>query len=106
MDCLYPGTFQFSKVKWGAKFEYEYIDNYKLLQTAMKNNGVQKIIDAQKLAKAKYQDNLEFCQWLKAYFEKNYSGEPYDGPGRRKDQELYYIAGGNKVAPKQQSAVK
>ena len=46
MDCLFPGTFQFSKVKWGAKFEYEYIDNYKLLQTAMKNNGVQKIIDA------------------------------------------------------------
>lgn len=96
MDCLYPGTFAYSKVKWSAKFEYEFMENYKILQSAMTKNGIQKIIDAQKLAKAKYQDNLEFCQWLKAYFEKNYNGEVYDGPARRKNQELHYIGSGNK----------
>jgi hypothetical protein len=42
---------------------------------------------------------LEFCQWIKAYFEKHYSGAEYDALGRRKNQELYYIAGGGKVAP-------
>lgn len=42
---------------------------------------------------------MEFCQWIKAYFEKHYSGAEYDALGRRKNQELYYIAGGGKVAP-------
>ncbi len=25
MDAIYPGTFNLSKVKWGAKFDYEYV---------------------------------------------------------------------------------
>ena len=36
---------------------------------------------------------------MKAYFEKNYNGEPYDALGRRKNQELFYIMGGGKIAP-------
>lgn len=52
-----------------------------------------------KLVKAKYQDNLEFCQWIKRYFDLNYSGEPYNAVERRKGQQLFYIMGGNKVAP-------
>ena len=52
-----------------------------------------------KLVKAKYQDNLEFCQWIKRYFDLNYSGEPYNAVERRKGQNLFYIMGGNKVAP-------
>ena len=99
MDCLYPGTFQFSKVKWNAKHEYEFVENYKILQQSFDRNGIKRYIEVNKLTKAKYQDNLEFCQWLKAYFEKNYNGEPYDAIGRRKGQELFYIAGGGKVAP-------
>ncbi len=99
MDCLYPGTFQFSKVKWNAKHEYEFVENYKILQSSFDKNGVKRYIEVGKLTKAKYQDNLEFCQWLKAYFEKNYNGEPYDAVGRRKGQELFYIMGGGKVAP-------
>ena len=35
---------------------------------------------------------------MKAYFEKNYNGEPYDALGRRKNQELHYILGGGKIA--------
>ena len=55
--------------------------------------------------KAKYQDNLEFCQWLKAYFEKNWNGEPYDGPARRKGQELYLIGAGNKFVKQAQPTI-
>ena len=47
--------------------------------------------------KAKYQDNLEFCQWIKRYFDLNYSGEPYNALQRRKGQDIFYILGGNKV---------
>ena len=98
LDCLYPGTFQFSKVKWDAKHEYEYVENYKVLQSAFDKNGIKRHIEVSKLVKAKYQDNLEFCQWLKAYFEKNYNGEPYDALGRRKNKDLHYILGGGKIA--------
>lgn len=55
-------------------------------------------IEVGKLTKAKYQDNLEFCQWLKAFFEKNYNGEPYDAQARRKGQDLFYL-GGTTAAP-------
>lgn len=54
LDCLYPNTFAYSKVKWNAKHEYEFIENYKILQSAFHNNGIKRVIDAQKLAKAKY----------------------------------------------------
>ena len=49
--------------------------------------------------KAKYQDNLEFLQWMKRFFDIKYNGAPYDAAGRRKGQDLFYILGGNKVAP-------
>jgi RP/EB family microtubule-associated protein len=99
LDALYPGTFAISKVKWGAKHEYEYVENYKILQSAFDKNGIKRHIDVAKLTKARYLDNLEFCQWLKAFFEKNYNGEPYDALNRRKGQDLHYILGGTKVAP-------
>lgn len=52
-----------------------------------------------KLQKAKYQDNLEFLQWMKRYFDLNYNGDAYDSIGRRKGQDLFYIMGGTKVGP-------
>lgn len=46
---------------------------------------------------------MEFCQWLKAFFEKNYNGNPYDAIERRKGQDLHYL-GGATVAPVKKSA--
>jgi RP/EB family microtubule-associated protein len=102
MDALYPNTFPFSKVRWECKNEYEFVENYKVLQQAFDKNGVKRHIDVNKMIKAKYQDNLEFCQWLKAFFEKNYNGEPYDAVGRRKGQDLFYL-GGTSVPPVKKS---
>ena len=99
MDAIYPGSFNLSKVKWGAKFDYEFVENYKVLQSAFDKNGIKKHIEVDKLVKAKYQDNLEFCQWIKRYFDLNYSGEPYNALQRRKGANIFYILGGNKVAP-------
>ena len=50
--------------------DYEFINNYKLLQSAFNKNKVQRHVDVDKLIRAKYQDNLEFCQWLKAFFDQ------------------------------------
>lgn len=102
IDKIYPGTFNIKKVKWNAKFDYEWMENYKILQTAFKKNGIKKNVDVDKLIKAKYQDNLEFCQWLKKYHDLHWNGEPYDPIARRgagPEGAMYYIAGGSKVNP-------
>jgi len=58
------------------------VANYKLLQNAFKKNKIQKYIDVDKLIRGKFQDNLEFCQWLKAFFDQtggiNGAREGYD----------------------------
>lgn len=34
IDACYPGTVPMGKVRWGAKHDYEYVENYKILQQA------------------------------------------------------------------------
>ena len=34
-----------------------------------------------RLVKARFQDNFEFIQWFKKFFDANYDGRPYDAPG-------------------------
>lgn len=70
-----------SKVDWSAKSSHEYVANYKLLQKAFTKNKVQRYVDVDKLIRGKYQDNLEFCQWLKAFWDMQNGGgsrEDYD----------------------------
>ncbi len=79
----------------------------KVLQNAFAKNQIKRHLEVEKLVKAKYQDNLEFCQWLKRYWDINNNGEPYDALTLRHGQDLYYIAGGNKVNfPNKAGAVK
>lgn len=98
VDKIYPGTFQLGGVKWNAKSEYEYMDNYKILNGAFRKNGIQKNLEVDKLAKCRLLDNTEMCQWIKKYFELHYSGQEYDPISRRNGQDLHYILGGNKIS--------
>jgi len=83
MDAIYPGKVSLSKVNFTAKNEYEYVANFKILQTVFDKLGIDKHIDVTKLVKGKYQDNLEFFQWIKRYFDLNYSGGEYNAVERR-----------------------
>jgi RP/EB family microtubule-associated protein len=85
VDACYPGSIKLSKVNFNAKQEYEFIQNYKVLQDAFDKLNIAKHIEVQKLIRAKYQDNLEMMQWLKAFFDSNYnqSEGKYDAVGRR-----------------------
>eukprot|EP00554_Chaetoceros_debilis_P016113 CAMPEP_0194118672 /NCGR_PEP_ID=MMETSP0150-20130528/36562_1 /TAXON_ID=122233 /ORGANISM="Chaetoceros debilis, Strain MM31A-1" /LENGTH=415 /DNA_ID=CAMNT_0038810137 /DNA_START=35 /DNA_END=1282 /DNA_ORIENTATION=+ len=85
MDYMYPGSIPMKRVNWAAKSDFQYIENYKLLQIAFTKTRVQKHVDVDKLIRAKYQDNLEFCQWLKAFFEHATSAvrDDYDAIARR-----------------------
>jgi microtubule-associated protein, RP/EB family len=79
-DLIFPGSIPMSKVNWAARSDYEFVQNYKLLQNAFTKNCVQRHVDVDKLIRAKYQDNLEFCQWLKAFFDQSgrSRGDEYD----------------------------
>ncbi|XP_057574821.1 microtubule-associated protein RP/EB family member 1-like [Hippopotamus amphibius kiboko] len=87
MDMLFPGSTALKKVKFQAKLEDEYIQNFKILQAGLKRMGVDKIIPVDKLVKGKFQDNFEFVQWFKKFFDANYDGKDYDLVAARQGQE-------------------
>ena len=43
MDMLFPGSIALKKVKFQAKLEHEYIQNFKILQAGFKRMGVDKV---------------------------------------------------------------
>lgn len=69
-DYIFPGAVPMKRVNWHAHSDFQFIENYKILQMAMNKTNVRKHVDVDKLIRAKYQDNLEFCQWLKAFYEQ------------------------------------
>ncbi|VDD95493.1 unnamed protein product [Enterobius vermicularis] len=77
-DFLFPGSIQLRRVKWNSKLELDWLDNWKLLQTAWKSLGVEKIVPVEKLIKGKFQDNFEFLQWFKKFFDANYDDHEYN----------------------------
>ena len=83
LDSIF-GDIPMSRVKMNAKHEYEYIANFKVLQNAFKAHKIDKPIPIDKLVKCKMQDNLEFLQWMKRFWEANYGGQGYDAVARRK----------------------
>lgn len=83
LDSMYPGKVPMSKVDWSANKDYEYIQNYKVLQKCFTSLKLDKHIEVDRLVRGKYQDNLEFMQWFKKFYELNASGQPYDAVAQR-----------------------
>ena len=69
MDMLFPGSIALKKLKFQAKLEHQYIQNFKILQAGFKRMSVDKIIPLDKLVKGKFQDTFEFVQWFKKFFD-------------------------------------
>ncbi|UZJ54905.1 hypothetical protein CBS101457_004225 [Exobasidium rhododendri] len=85
VDSVY-GNVAMMKLNFAAKHDYEYVNNYKVLQDTFKRNKIDKPIPVEKLVKCKMQDNLEFLQWMKKFWDQNYPGTEYDPEGRRQGQ--------------------
>ena len=75
-----PGKIQMSKVNWNAKYDYEYIANFKLLQQGFTKCSIPKTLEIEKLVRGKCQDNLEMLQWMKKHFENSYVLREKRGP--------------------------
>ncbi|XP_055328919.1 microtubule-associated protein RP/EB family member 1-like [Paramacrobiotus metropolitanus] len=94
MHMLFPSCVQLKKVKFNTRLEHEYVGNFKILQAAFKSVNIDKTVPVDKLVKGRFQDNFEFVQWFKKFFDANSadcnvqeydpmearSGEPLGGP--------------------------
>ncbi|KAK2076278.1 hypothetical protein QBZ16_001210 [Prototheca wickerhamii] len=86
MDCLHPGTVNMKKVDFNVRNDYEFVGNYKELQQAFTKTGIDRAFNVAALSKGKLQDNNEFMQWFKGYWDSvtgGYAIEDYDPVSRR-----------------------
>ena len=102
IDVIHPGKVALNKVNWKAKNDYQFIANLKILQIAFDKIGIKRYVEVQKLAKAKYQDNLEFIQWLKRYYDLNCGqrGNNYLADQRRNGAVVDFSFADKNVVPK------
>ncbi|KAJ1560990.1 hypothetical protein HK405_005261 [Cladochytrium tenue] len=77
------GDVALSKVKFTSKNEYDYFNNFKILQTVFNAHDIDKNIPVDRLVKCRYNDNLEFLQWIKKYWDAFYPGGGYNAVARR-----------------------
>ncbi|KAI3386185.1 hypothetical protein SNEBB_002711 [Seison nebaliae] len=85
---LFPNVVKLRKLKFGTNLEHEYIQNFKILQEAFLKLNIDKEIPVQKLIKGRFQDNFEFLQWFKKFYDANDKGYFYDPLEARQYQQL------------------
>jgi len=89
LDMMFKGKVPMRKVNWSARNDYEFVKNYKVIQSVFNKQKIQKHVEVEKLVRGKYQDNLEWMQWLKSFYESNMSADAvpddYDVSARRKN---------------------
>ncbi|CAZ82011.1 unnamed protein product [Tuber melanosporum] len=78
------GDVPMQKVKFNVNTEYAYLQNFKILTSVFSSKGIDRPIPVERLVKCKFQDNLEFLQWTKKYWDQYYPGGDYDALSRRK----------------------
>ena len=75
-----------SRVKFNANTDYAYLENFKILSNTFRKHAIDRPLPVADLIKCKMQDNLEFLQWTKKYWDQYYPGGDYDALARRKGQ--------------------
>lgn len=95
MDSIYEDI-PMHRVKFNATAEYEFQTNYKILQSCLTKHNIEKPVYVEKLIRCRFQDNLEFLQWLKKYWVQNKDESPYDSESRRNYRSI--STGGNTLS--------
>ncbi|TKX18823.1 microtubule integrity protein mal3 [Elsinoe australis] len=73
-----------SRVKFNVNSEWQYLENFKILSSAFRKHQIERSIPVESLVKCKMQDNLEFLQWTKRFWDQYFPGGDYDALSRRK----------------------
>lgn len=58
-----------------------------MIDLKKKSSSLIQIIPVEKLVKGRFQDNLDFIQWFKKFFDANYDGKEYDPVAARQGQD-------------------
>ncbi|KAH7728668.1 EBF3-S protein [Aphelenchoides avenae] len=87
-EVVFPGSIQLKRVKWNSRNELDWLSNWKLVATTWKQIGIERQPQVDKIVKGKFQDNFEFLQWFKKFFDANYDGHEYDPVALRNFEEL------------------
>uniref|UniRef100_A0A182WL91 Microtubule-associated protein RP/EB family member 1 n=1 Tax=Anopheles minimus TaxID=112268 RepID=A0A182WL91_9DIPT len=90
MDVLFPGCLQLKRVKFCTNVEHDFLNNLRIFQNALVQLKVSKAVPIERLAKGRFQDNFEFLQWFKKFFDANYDGKEYDPKGARNNAPMGY----------------
>ncbi|XP_026477905.1 microtubule-associated protein RP/EB family member 1-like [Ctenocephalides felis] len=104
MDMLFPGSVPMKRIKFKTNLEHEYIQNFKLLQASFNKMGVDKIVPIDKLVKGRFQDNFEFMQWFKKFFDANFDGRDYDALAMREGAPMGNASGNRNMIAKKTPA--
>ncbi|KAL7903112.1 microtubule-associated protein RP/EB family member 1 [Trichoderma sp. SZMC 28014] len=104
-DSIYMDV-PMSKVKFNASGDYAYIQNFKVLQNTFLKHQVDKPIPVESLVKCKMQDNLEFLQWTKKFWDLNFPDHDYDAVARRKGGAMPAAAAAPRAAAVSSSAAR
>ncbi|KAI1934932.1 microtubule integrity protein mal3 [Ophidiomyces ophidiicola] len=73
-----------ARVKFNVNTEFAYIQNFKVLQNIFARHQIDRPVPVEMLIKCRMQDNLDFLQFTKRFWDQNYPGGEYDAVGRRK----------------------
>lgn len=74
MNLIFPNCINLSRVKISAKLEHECLQNMKLFQGALTQLKLDKTIPVDRLIKGRFQDNFEFLQWFKKFYDSQAPG--------------------------------
>ncbi|KAI9581046.1 hypothetical protein GQX74_014429 [Glossina fuscipes] len=66
------------------------LENFEILQALFEKVKADKIIPIDKLVKGDFQDNFEFLQWFKKFFDANYDEKDYDASAARDGAQMGY----------------
>ncbi|XP_062549380.1 microtubule-associated protein RP/EB family member 1-like [Armigeres subalbatus] len=90
MDILFPGSVPLKRVKYCTNLEHDFLNNLKIFQNSLVSMAVDKAVPIDRLIKGRFQDNFEFLQWFKKFFDANYDGKEYDPLGARHQHPMGY----------------
>ncbi|KAM8712722.1 hypothetical protein ACLKA7_013109 [Drosophila subpalustris] len=74
MEMIFPNCINIKRVKMSAKLEHECFHNMKLFQGSLTRLKLDKTIPVDRLIKGRFQDNFEFLQWFKKFFDSQAPG--------------------------------
>ncbi|KAL1395516.1 hypothetical protein pipiens_011191 [Culex pipiens pipiens] len=90
MDILFPGCVPLKRIKYCTNLEHDFINNLKLFQNTLVAMKIDKAVPIDRLVKGRFQDNFEFVQWFKKFFDVNYDGKEYDPQDARNHAPMGY----------------